>query len=32
MYWVSEECPQESTNRSRPSQVGSDGSWRMTFW
>src|SRR5918995_2486372 len=32
MYWVSEECPQERTKRSRPSQVGSAGSWLMTFW
>ncbi len=32
MYWVSEECPQDSTKRSRPSQAGSDGSCVMTFW
>ena len=32
MYRVSEECPQDSTNRSRPTQCGSAGSCRITFW
>src|SRR5580765_4045351 len=32
MYWVRLECPQDRTNRSRPSQWESDGSCRMTFW
>src|SRR5689334_23903127 len=32
MYWVRLEWPHESTNRSRPSHVGSDGSCVMTFW
>ena len=32
MYWVRLECPQDSTNRSRPSHVLSLGSRRMTFW
>lgn len=29
---MSEEWPAESTNRSRPTQCESAGSWRMTFW
>src|SRR5258706_16148570 len=32
MYSVRLECPQESTNRSRPIQCGSVGSCRITFW
>ena len=32
MYWVRLEWPQERTKRSRPSHVGSAGSWLMTFW
>ena len=32
MYRVNEECPADSTNRSRPTQVGSAGSCRITFW
>ena len=32
MYRVRLECPQDSTNRSRPGQCGSDGSCRITFW
>ena len=32
MYCVRLEWPQDNTKRSRPSQVGSDGSCTMTFW
>lgn len=32
MYRVRLECPQESTNRSRPSHWSSAGSWRITCW
>jgi len=32
LYSVIEECPIESTNRSRPIQRSSVGSWRMTLW
>jgi len=32
MYSVSEEWPQDSTNRSRPTQCGSAGSCRITRW
>ena len=32
MYWVRLECPQESTNRSRPEPVRVGRVVRMTFW
>src|SRR3954454_5280626 len=32
MYRVRLECPIDSTNRSRPTQFGSVGSWRSHFW
>ena len=32
LYMVRLECPGERTKRSRPSQDGSRGSWRMIFW
>lgn len=32
MYSVREVCPGESTKRSRPTQVGSVGSWRRKRW
>src|SRR5215467_13123879 len=32
MYRVRLECPQESTNRSRPGHAGSVGSCRITRW
>src|SRR6478735_11010352 len=32
MYNVNDECPADSTNRSRPTHVGSAGSCRITFW
>src|SRR5690348_18449865 len=32
MYWVRLEWPADRTKRSRPSQCGSLGSCRITFW
>src|SRR5580765_8338972 len=32
MYWVRLEWPAERTNRSRPSQAASLGSWFITCW
>ena len=32
MYRVRDVCPGDRTNRSRPSQSGFAGSWRISFW